>query len=59
MKPFNLDVINDIECLWGRESEIAALKDCAERGDNAGIIGSRRFGKTSLLKSMEKLGSQE
>ena len=54
MKPFNLDVINDIECLWGRESEIAALKDCAERGDNAGIIGSRRFGKTSLLKSMEK-----
>ncbi len=53
MKPFCLDVINDIEHLYGRSGEIKILKDCAESGDNAGIIGSRRFGKTSLLKAME------
>lgn len=53
MEPFNLNVIKDVESLWGRKRVISALMDCAERRENAGIIGSRRFGKTSVLKSME------
>lgn len=53
MEPFivNND-IDDINCLYGRSKCIDALVSCAKRRENAGIIGARRFGKTSLLKSM-------
>lgn len=53
MEPFIVNkVIEDIDCLYGRSKCIDALVSCAKRRDNAGIIGARRFGKTSLLKSL-------
>ena len=53
MEPFIVNnVIEDINCLYGRSKCIDALVSCAKRRENAGIIGTRRFGKTSLLKSM-------
>ena len=54
MEPFIVcKEINDIECLYGRSKAINTLKSCAKRRENVGIIGARRFGKTTLLKSME------
>lgn len=53
MKPFNTDVIDDLALIYGRDIVIEELKSNADRAENAGIIGSRRFGKTCLLKSME------
>ena len=53
MEPFIVNnVIEDVNCLYGRSKCIDALVSCAKRRENAGIIGARRFGKTSLLKSM-------
>lgn len=53
MEPFIVNnVIEDINNLYGRSKCIDALVSCAKRRENAGIIGARRFGKTSLLKSM-------
>lgn len=54
MIPFNTDVIDDLSLIYGRDIIIEELKSCAERAENVGIIGSRRFGKSCLLKSMEK-----
>lgn len=54
MKPFNTDIIDDLALICGRDKVIKDLKDYAESAENAGIIGSRRFGKTCLLKSIEK-----
>lgn len=54
MEPFIVcKEINDIECLYGRSKAINTLKSCAKRRENVGIIGARRFGKTTLLKSMQ------
>lgn len=54
MEPFIYSVdIADINLLYGRKKQIDTLISCAKRRGNAGIIGSRRFGKTCLLKSME------
>lgn len=53
MEPFIVNnVIESIDSLFGRQKSINALISCAKRRENAGIIGARRFGKTSLLKSM-------
>ena len=53
MEPFIVNnVIENIDFLFGRQNNINALISCAKRRENAGIIGARRFGKTSLLKSM-------
>ena len=53
MEPFIVNkVIDDINCLYGRSRCIDTLISCVKRRENAGIIGARRFGKTSLLKSM-------
>lgn len=53
MEPFIVNnVIEDINCLYGRSKCIDTLVSCVKRRENAGIIGARRFGKTSLLKSM-------
>jgi len=53
MEPFIVNnVIDDIDCLYGRSKSIETLVSCAKRRENAGIIGARRFGKTCLLKSM-------
>lgn len=53
MEPFIVNnVIEDINYLYGRSKCIGALVSCVKRRENAGIIGARRFGKTSLLKSM-------
>lgn len=53
MEPFIVNnVIEDINNLYGRSKCIGALVSCVKRRENAGIIGARRFGKTSLLKSM-------
>lgn len=54
MKPFNTDNIDDLSLICGRDKVIKDLKYYAESAENAGIIGSRRFGKTCLLKSIEK-----
>lgn len=54
MIPFNTDVKDDLSLIYGRDIIIEELKSCAERAENVGIIGSRRFGKSCLLKSMEK-----
>ena len=54
MKPFNTDIIDDLALICGRDNVIKDLKDYAESAENVGIIGSRRFGKTCLLKSIEK-----
>ena len=48
MKPFNTDIIDDLALICGRDKVIKDLKDYAESAENAGIIGSRRFGKTVL-----------
>lgn len=53
MEPFIVNnVIENIDYLFGRQNNINTLISCAKRRENAGIIGARRFGKTSLLKSM-------
>ena len=53
MEPFIVNnVIENVDSLFGRQNNINALISCAKRRENAGIIGARRFGKTSLLKSM-------
>ena len=53
MTPFQTGKdISSCDELFGRDSQIKALTKIAERHENAGIIGARRFGKTCLLKSM-------
>lgn len=44
--------IENIDLLFGRDNQIKELIGYAKRRENVGIIGSRRFGKTCLLKSM-------
>ncbi|MDR0682661.1 MAG: hypothetical protein LBG15_12585 [Dysgonamonadaceae bacterium] len=45
--------ITDPEKLFGRKELITKLVVLANRHDNVAIIGTRRFGKTCLLKCME------
>lgn len=51
MIPFQTDItITDMTQLFGRDDQMRMLLNSAERHDNVGIIGSRRFGKTCLLQ---------
>jgi hypothetical protein len=49
---FEIIDITNIDKLYGRESLVRKLSVLAKRCENTSIIGARRFGKTSLLKSM-------
>lgn len=50
--PFEIIDISNVEYLYGRDSLIKKLVILAKRCENVSIIGSRRFGKTCLLKSI-------
>lgn len=51
MIPFQTSItITDMTQLFGRDDQMRMLLNSAERHDNVGIIGSRRFGKTCLLQ---------
>ena len=50
--PFEIIDISNVAYLYGRESIIKKLVILAKRCENVSIIGSRRFGKTCLLKSI-------
>ena len=49
---FEITDITVINKLYGRDQLIRKLSILANRCENTSIIGARRFGKTSLLKSM-------
>jgi predicted AAA+ superfamily ATPase len=53
MTAFSQIEITDPEKLFGRKELIDKLFALANRHDNVAIIGTRRFGKTCLLKCME------
>lgn len=56
MEPFITNkVIIDKKQLFGRDTQVLELLSCANRKENAGIIGPRRFGKTCLLKTLYTL----
>jgi hypothetical protein len=40
---------------FGRESEVLAYRDAIKRGENRGLFGLRKTGKTSLLFKVERL----
>lgn len=54
-KPFQLHDISNREELFGREKLIEHLFVNASMRLNVPIIGARRFGKTCLLKTVEKI----
>lgn len=53
MKAFDTSTIIQPEKLFGRKDLLSRLTISAKRNDNVQIIGSRRFGKTCVLKCME------
>ncbi|KAA6351901.1 hypothetical protein EZS27_000698 [termite gut metagenome] len=53
MTPFSQVTITDPNELFGRKELIEKLLSLANRHDNVAIIGTRRFGKTCLLKCIE------
>lgn len=56
MIPFQTgNKITDSSQLFGREDQKRMLLNSAERHENVGLIGSRRFGKTWLLQSVYNL----
>ena len=58
-KPFQLHDISNREELFGREKLIEHLFVNASMRLNVPIIGARRFGKTCLLKTVEKIIKKE
>lgn len=52
MKPFDMSTITRPESLYGRDDLLKRLTALARRNDNVQIIGSRRFGKTCVLRCM-------
>ena len=52
MEPFSINTIDSINELYGREDIIYKATAYANRRENIAFIGSRRFGKTCLLKSL-------
>ena len=52
MKPFEMSTITRPENLFGRAELLKRLTALARRNDNVQIIGSRRFGKTCVLRCM-------
>lgn len=53
--PFQNREISNPNQLFGRDRIIARLLIAAESGDNANIIGCRRFGKSSIVNCMCKI----
>lgn len=49
---FSTEIINSLDLLYGRSESVARLVSYANRGDNVFVIGARRFGKTSLLRTV-------
>jgi hypothetical protein len=49
---FEIKDIDNVNQLFGREQIVRKLMILAKRCENTSIIGARRFGKTSLLKSV-------
>ena len=59
MKPFDMSTITCPENLFGREDLLKRLSALARRNDNVQIIGSRRFGKTCVLRCMHTILRKE
>lgn len=53
MVPFSTNTITALDHLFGRGDIIEKLKAHANRRENVAIIGTRRFGKTCMMKSFE------
>lgn len=53
--PFEIHTIINPKDLYGRESLLKKLTVLAKRKENTEILGSRRFGKTCILRSMHTL----
>jgi hypothetical protein len=53
MNLFSSEVITSVEILYGRGQQIKILADSTKMGHNKQITGLRRFGRTSILRSME------
>lgn len=53
MVPFSTNTITDLNHLFGRDDIIGKLKAHANRRENIALIGTRRFGKTCLMRSFE------
>ncbi len=50
--PFNTDVITSAEELYGRKALLDYLREAARMCVNIQLIGTRRFGKTCLFRTM-------
>lgn len=59
MKPFDMSTITRPEDLYGRAELLKRLTALARRNDNVQIIGSRRFGKTCVLRCMHTILREE
>ena len=54
MAPFSTDLIEDVDNLFGRGNLLNCLDKSILGNINLSIIGTRRYGKTCLLKTIEK-----
>jgi hypothetical protein len=54
MEPFSKHTIEHVNELFGRKSLVETLWAYAKRRENVALIGTRRFGKTCLFKSLCK-----
>lgn len=52
MEPFSKHTIESVDDLFGRKDLIETLLAYAKRRENVALIGTRRFGKTCILKSL-------
>lgn len=52
MEPFSKHTIETVDDLFGRKELIETLLAYAKRRENVALIGTRRFGKTCILKSI-------
>ena len=52
MEPFSKHTIESVEDLFGRKELIETLLAYAKRRENIALIGTRRFGKTCIFKSI-------
>ena len=54
MEPFSKHTIDSLDQLFGRKDLVDKLLAYAKRKENVALIGTRRFGKTCLFKSLQK-----
>ncbi|MBR4729483.1 MAG: hypothetical protein IK075_04410 [Prevotella sp.] len=54
MVPFNNNIVTDVNLLFGRKKLLETLDKYILSNINLSIIGTRRFGKTSLLRTVQK-----